>query len=353
MRFKSLPVTLFVAALTLNVLQLLTSPFEKLADTTIIKGQLLAGARSFSTTRFGNCDAQLSYLATNISNADLVTVGGIRWVFGVELMLLVAVFSIVFLVWNRTARLLELAPECFSIKHSLIAGLVLLLVDQIRYLNTSVFKVEKNFYTWSSYCFHGDLAWLFDVLAYAPLYFGLGAAITIFWKASNRVKSTNADIHLVDLGLGAEHKAISGTMAWTSAISIFFFVVWLVGTRISPSSSVFYAAQATLIYGLILLLVLYSGFRALRLNQWYDTEVLKVRKSLAKKEGVDVAKIGLRDLEDEGIKPNPFAPYIGPHGTSFGKLVASVVIPIFGYLGQTSDAIQRVADVFKAVSGSG
>lgn len=352
MRFQSLPLMLLTSALILNAIQLLTSPFEKLADATVIQEHLAAGSRSFAVTRFGNCDAQLNYLAMNMANVDLVTVGGIRWVFGVELTLLVAAFSIVFLVWNRTASLIDQNPDCFSSKHAVFVGLILLVVDQVRYLNTSVFPVEKNFFTWSSYCFHGDLAWLFDVLAYVPLYFGLGAAITIFWKASNRVVATNADIRRVDLGLGAEYKAISGTMAWTSAISIFFFVVWLVGTRISPSSSVFYAAQATLIYGLILVLVFYSGFRAFRLNKWYSEEVLKARQDLASRQSKDIEMIGQRELEDAGIKPNPFGTYIGPHGTAFGKLVASVVIPIFGYLGQTSDTIQRISDTFKAVSGS-
>ncbi|MEP2984622.1 MAG: hypothetical protein ABJN39_07840 [Sulfitobacter sp.] len=256
----------------MNVAQLLVSPIAKIADAETIKNLLASGDRSIAATRFGNCTAQLDYLTLNINDENLITLGGIRPVFGVEIFLLVTTFLIVFLVWHKGQNLIAERPSVFSIKWSVVIGLVLLAVDQVRYINTSVLLIDKNFFTWSSYCLQGDAAWAFDVIAYLPVYFGLGAAISIFCRGVARVDPDNASLNKNDIGLKSEYHLISGTMVWTSWISAGFFLIWVAGTGIGLSSSIFYASQAAIVFGLILILVIYSGYRAYQINVWYSAE---------------------------------------------------------------------------------
>lgn len=347
MLWNNWPIWCFTIAVVLNVAQLLLSPIAKIADTETIKGLLANGERSIASTRFGNCIGQLDYLARNVKDEQLITLGGIRPVFGVEILLLVTTFVIVFLVWAKSKDLVEQDKEVFSVKWSIIVGSLLLCVDQARYINTSVLLTEKHFFTWSSYCLQGDAAWAMDVIAYLPVYFGLGAAVSLFCRAVSRITPNNASVSSNEIGLKNEYHFVSGTMVWISGISVLFFAIWVAGTGIGLSSSIFYASQAAIVFGLILALVLYSGYRAFRINEWYDVKFEKRRSELAAEKNQSSSEVSDSAVTDTGIMENPFKSYIGPHGTTFGKLVAKIAVPIMGYLASTNSVVSMWWDVIK------
>jgi len=91
------------AALILNLCQLFVSPFTKIINQQTIESALISGTRSFSHTWFGDCSAQLSYLASKIGDKSIV-LGGVNPVFWIELLLLATTFLIVFLAFLK-ARL--------------------------------------------------------------------------------------------------------------------------------------------------------------------------------------------------------------------------------------------------------
>lgn len=336
------------SAIILNFFQLLVSPHEILTDRKSIIAALESGKRTFSHTSFGSCQLQLDYLASNVNNKSII-VGGVNPVFWVEIILLMTTFSIVFLIYFRSKNIIKLDTTIFSFRWSIATGAILLMIDQIRYINTSVTIIKKNFYTWSSYCFHGDLGWLFDVLAYVPVYFSLGAIITIFVRVVMRVSPDNANIKFNNIGMKLEHKFISGTMTWVSLISITFFVFWLTGTNIGITASIFYAAQAVVIFLLILCLLMYSGYRSYTINSWYQNQFEITREKIAVTRKIDVQEVLDSDVLESGIAENPFDEFMGVEGKNFGKLFAAIAGPIVGYLASTVPGIQKVLAAYKAL----
>jgi len=336
------------AAVILNFFQFLVSPYDILKDKTTITAALDVGVKSFPNTLFGNCHLQLEYLSNNIIKKSII-IGGINPVFWVEYALLITTFSIVFLVYFKSKKIINVHGEIFSPQWAIIIGLILLTLDQVRYINTSVIIIKKNFYTWSSYCFHGDFGWLFDILAYIPVYFALGAIITIFIRVVMRVSPDNADIKFNNIGLKLEHNFISGTMTWVSLISITFFVFWLAGTNIGISASVFYALQAFFVFLLILGLLLYSGYRSYKINIWYQNEFELIREKIAADRKVSAQEVLDTEVSDSGIAGNPFFEFMGVEGKNFGKLFAAIAGPIIGYLASTVPDIQKVLAAYKAL----
>lgn len=352
LRGESWPVYALVLAALLNFLQVVVSPSQAILNAGLIESALDQGLRSFSQTRLGDCKAQLAYLASNYANSDLVVLGGINPVFWVEMLLLCITFGIVFLVWGKSRSLRQEKPELFSVGWSLTVGLVLLVVDQIRYSRTSIFKEDKNFYTWSSYCLQGDAAWLVDIAAYLPVYFSLGAAITIYCRIASRVKPENAELSHNQIGLGREHYFLSGTMLTVTWISGLFFLFWLVGTKIGPTSSFFYAAQAAVIFGLIFGLILFSGSKAIRLNSWYHKQFEAARIQVASQRGIQPEQVTDKDVQDKAaVQENPFDAMIGVHGKSFVTSLTSLAGPIMFYLGHTVPALSPFVELFGELVG--
>jgi len=149
------------------------------------------------------------------------------------------------------------------------------------------------------------------------------------------------------LNLEGEYNFLSGTMTWVSAISVVFFVIWVAGTGIGITASVFYATQAAIVFCLILGLLLFFGFRSYKLNVWYDEEFEAARSKIATDRGVKPQQIPNDEVEKSGVAENPFQSFIGPHGKNFGKLFAAIAGPIVGYLSITVPVIQKVMKVFK------
>ncbi|CTQ51305.1 hypothetical protein JDO7802_03344 [Jannaschia donghaensis] len=204
------PIWCLCTALILNIFQLLASPIASVIDEPAIRAAIAEGTRAFGMTQFGSCTSQLEHIASN-ADPNAITIGGIQPVFLVELVLLLTTFLLIFLVYSKSQPLLAEHPEVYSTKWTLVAGLALFLVDQARYLSTSVFPETKNFFTWSSYCLQGDLSWLFDALAYVPVYFGLGFALATFIRGTGRVTPKNAILGHHSIGLASEHYLITGT----------------------------------------------------------------------------------------------------------------------------------------------
>ncbi|WP_144430652.1 hypothetical protein [Jannaschia donghaensis] len=64
---------------------------------------------------------------------------------------------------------------------------------------------------------------------------------------------------------------------------------------------------------------------------------------------MDPSTVTDHDVQQASVKANPFIDYIGPHGTSFGKLIVSIGIPIIGYLSIQHETLEAWLDVAKRI----
>ena len=179
-----------------------------------------------------------------------VVFSGINPVFFAEgfVLLLVAMLVAIVTFSNPDCK-----PDWLDRGIGLSFGTALFGYDLHRYINSSVFFTSldgsaKGLYTWSSYCFHGDVGWLFDALGYLLMYMMLALGVSIFTRSARAVyfeDAANLDVALNTIGR---------VYTWLPYFSYLGFAGWVTFTGLNKAGAGLYQAQALLVTGFVLLI---------------------------------------------------------------------------------------------------
>ena len=243
---------LFVLAIASNVLQLLSVDFSALANT----NSMISEFRVRAVSNFegflwsSECVYQNMLLKEFFVDGEGdVVFSGINPVFFAEILVLILVTSLVaIVVYSNPNCKPDWVDRCMGI----FFGGVLFTYDFFRYIDSSVTFFSKNvtpkgLYTWSSYCFQGDVGWLFDAFGYLFMYLLVSLGISIFSKSVRVLLSE--DLSGMDVALNT----IGRVYTWLPYFSYLGFAGWVTFTGVNRAGAGLYQQQALLITGFILI----------------------------------------------------------------------------------------------------
>ena len=201
-----------------------------------------------------------------------------------------------------------------SSKHFVVGGLVgmlLLIVDQARYLSTSVLATTKHFFTWSSYCFHGDWGWFFDILGYVFMYAVVAVAVAGFSAVVTALRPAHIDVANPKMGQASKVNMICRVYTWLPYFSYMGFAVWTVCTGIDSNASQAYAEQAIFITLVLLVVFIACVHTMYRVSRVYD------RLACAQEQ----------ESNEGEILENPMHCYLGPFGSKAFNTLIGILLP--------------------------
>ncbi|WP_299866751.1 hypothetical protein [uncultured Roseobacter sp.] len=217
---------LFALAVIANLFQLFSVNFAALLSTESMIADFQARAQTgFEGLIWSEQCVYQSALLDQFfaSGTGEVVFSGINPVFFAEgLVLLLAALLVAIVTYsNPTCK-----PNWLDWTIGVFFGLALFIYDFNRYIGSSVFFVSANgdpkgLYTWSSYCFHGDLGWLFDVLGYLFMYGMLALGVSIFSRSVRGVY--NEDAANMDTALNT----VGRIYTWLPYFSYMGFAGWV------------------------------------------------------------------------------------------------------------------------------
>ena len=228
---------------------------------------------------------------------------GIFPMFFAEIFVLLVAIAFVFTV-AIVSRQFQVSR--FGIICAILVSISLFLVDQVRYYFTSVADLSKTFFTWSSYCVHGDWGWLFDAIGYLFMYALITIAIAYFIAAISKLRDAELDIEMPWLGQPDAFKAVEATFSWLVYFGYLFLVIWVVFSGLNPEASKLYAVQVLIIYAVIFAFYFMTIYRYSRIAIWYDKE---------------------SRLYDNPCS-SPIAELLAPHGTRAFQILIKLSLPV-------------------------
>lgn len=312
---------LAIATIILNVMQLGVGFFRNAFNANSIR--IAAQDDSyFSWLIFSSqCVAQKSYLIevstkTFVSKSVLV---GIFPMFFAEtaVMFIVLAFAGMTIYFTRHATVNQQAAQW-----GIGLAVLLFVIDQGRYAYTSIIDVTKRFFTWSSYCVHGDIGWLFDALAYVAMYGTTAICIAAFVASLIELQTKNLDPAAPYFGKREAFFAVESTFSWLSYFGYAFLVIWVVFSGITPEASRVYALQAVVIFIIIFGFYFSVLFRYLQVSLWHQERLLSSSKKIA---------------------ANPVVEFTAPHGTKLVQTFIKLALPIIFFLSVWFEWIKPLA----------
>lgn len=224
---------------------------------------------------------------------------------------------------------------------------ILLLSDQIRYYYTSIHDTGKRLYTWSSYCFHGELGWTADIVGYMAMYIPVALAIAGMLSLLKSLEKTQLDIKKVGFGVEAEIDVVEGSFKWLRVTAIVFFIVWTTTNDLNKESSILYALQAILIFVFIAYIYTRSLYFFHKLDDWHLHEKEKLRDKVAEKHGIPPEEVLDERLKAAGLQDNIYLRHVGRHRTiAFANLWA-IILPALGFLDTWFPFIDDIVSTIK------
>jgi hypothetical protein len=242
---RALLAALFVLALTANAVQFIAAWFFSNPRNSDAMVQFFSGASDKTFEALYFADKCLSQV-TNFKVTPGAVFGGLNPVFFAEMAVLFLTFALVALVAYCPSR--TAVRESDRILGFLVFS-ILLIADQARYFATSVdpsafsflgpsFTLgPKMFFTWSSYCFHGDIGWLFDVLGYIFMYAAVGLGVAIMSAIVSQFRKDVSENDISKIGENYRFSTICRIYVWLPYFSYFGFAIWLSCTKIDGAAS--------------------------------------------------------------------------------------------------------------------
>ncbi|RLJ40684.1 hypothetical protein BCF46_3253 [Litoreibacter meonggei] len=249
----------------------------------------------------GKCEDQAALLQSH----DAVIVG-IFPMFFAESIVLALGTAFCFLVLNVT-RSFEFSRTI--VLSGLTLSSALLVLDQGRYLYTSILDADKLFFTWSSYCINGTWGWVFDLVGYLGFYLLLALAISGYlasltdFRAIDWNEATTSAQEFVNKPL----VALDATLSWLTYFAYAYLLIWLVFSGITPNASKLYAAQVVIIFAVIFAFYFVTVWSLAR--SYFQIEKLK-----------------------PNFKQNPIADLYAPHGTRLVEIFIKLSLPAVLFL---------------------
>lgn len=294
---------------------------------------IAADAKQFDTFFFANsCEAQFSAAEKFIKKIDLRKSSGndlvlysvkkdgsdqrvfsaANPVLFAEIAVLTLVGALVgIVVFNRSGERLSR----FDVKVGVAVGVILLLSDQARYIYTSVLVDNKFLFTWSSYCFHGDLGWAFDVAGYFFMYAVVALGVAVFSQAIRHFRYDEIDVYLPKMGQPKSVDMVCRVYTWLPYFSYAGFAVWVACTQINSSASQYYGGQAVLVTGILVAVWAVCCWALYRASQIYDEHLLVL------------------SVEDtQRALENPVKEFLDPFGVKAMNTLIRIVLPLLTLL---------------------
>ena len=331
---------LLLLTIIFNVIQLLTSNFKQL----LTKDTILAGVSNnqLMSDHYFSCNAQKALVVSEGKSND--SINGIFPVFIAEIVIVFIIFWLIIYTYNKLKYIPKRKNE---LKVSLLFMMLFFLIDQTRYIYSSIIDDNKSLYTWSSYCLQGDISWYFDALGYASMYFALGLAMAGFVTVLNRTNINNIELKFHMLGLEKEHAFLTGVFYWLTPFALAFFFIWVAATKIDISSSKLYAVQAILIFSILLTFYLLSSFKIYKINVYYKNQLTLIRKEIAKSKGMKFEEVSPSSISSEIIAENPFEDFFGANWRNFwGKLIC-LGLPLISYVSIFLPSLDSYLQIYK------
>ena len=242
------------------------------------------------------------------SNSEEVVFSGINPSLWGEIAVLCLVGGLAFLVFVS-------GPESrISWGHFVVGGLigmVLIVVDQCRYIDTSVLATTKYFFTWSSYCFHGDRGWFFDILGYVFMYAVVAVAVAGFSAAVTALRPSQVDVANIKTDQASKLNMICRVYTWLPYFSYMGFAVWTVCTGIDSNASQAYAEQAIFITVVLLVVFLACVLTMYRVSRVYDR----------------LAHSREQESNADEILETPIYCHLGPFGSKAFNTLIRILLP--------------------------
>ena len=224
----------------------------------------------------------------------------------ISVLLLVGVLAFLVFISGPDSRI--------NSKHFVVGGLVgmlLLVVDQARYIITSVLATTKHFFTWSSYCFHGDWGWFFDILGYVFMYAVVAVAVAGFSAAVAALRPSHIDVANPKMGQASKLNMICRVYTWLPYFSYMGFAVWTICTGIDSNASQAYAAQAIFITLVLLFVFIVCVHTMYQVSRVYDR----------------LARARTQESNEGEILENPMHCYLGPFGSKAFNTLIRILLP--------------------------
>ncbi|MDD9910407.1 MAG: hypothetical protein OXR62_12035 [Ahrensia sp.] len=293
------------------------------------------------------CEFQFEYFLkifgeSGLGQSNLYLSGMFPALFG-ELFIQTAsifIFSFLIIKYKNVSEVLKIGEIS-------ILALVLTAIDQFRYAQESIYKINKNTFTYSSYCFQGDISSIIDIFSYFCIFFLTSIFILTFVDVISRL--FHAELHSREMGFGYfdEFSFVEITFVWTRTVALAAPAVWIWANSSDGSVSIAVALEASA-YLVILVAALASAQSLfVKVKVWHDRQdgFLTKRLDSLSIGGNSIAGVRFRQAN---LVENRYEVYVGTNYEKIPLNLISIAAPILAIV---DTWFPDLKDILGGVSG--